>query len=65
MTAKESATWLAIISQEEALSRKLYPDSCLPVSAGGSGSFLISDSSDYDVEGVDDEPNIEMEDCKP
>lgn len=65
MTAKESATWLAIINQEEALSRKLYPDSCLPMSAGGSGSFIISDSSDYDVEGVDDEPNVEVEDCKP
>ncbi|KAG5239474.1 ETHYLENE INSENSITIVE 1 protein [Salix suchowensis] len=65
MTAKESATWLAIINQEEALSRKLYPDSCPPVSAGGSGSFLISDSSDYDVEGADDEPNVEAEDCKP
>lgn len=65
MTAKESATWLAIINQEEALSRKLYPDSCLPMAAGGSGSFIISDSSDYDVEGVDDEPNVEVEDCKP
>jgi ethylene-insensitive protein 3 len=65
MTAKESATWLAIINQEEALSRKLYPDSCLPMSAGGSGSLIISDSSDYDVEGVDDEPNVEVEDCKP
>ncbi|KAB5543953.1 hypothetical protein DKX38_012065 [Salix brachista] len=65
MTAKESATWLAIINQEEALSRKLYPDSCPPVSAGGSGSFLISDSSDYDVECADDEPNVEAEDCKP
>ncbi|CAK7325121.1 unnamed protein product [Dovyalis caffra] len=65
MTAKESATWLAIINQEEALSRKLYPDSCPPLSAGGSGSFIISDSSDYDVEGVDDESNVEVEDCKP
>lgn len=65
MTAKESATWLAIINQEEALSRKLYPDSCPPLSAGGSGSFVISDASDYDVEGVDDEPIVEVEDCKP
>ncbi|KAK3228586.1 hypothetical protein Dsin_000467 [Dipteronia sinensis] len=65
MTAKESATWLAIINQEEALSRKLYPDSCPPASAGGSGSFVISDSSDYDVEGVDDEPNVEVEEIKP
>ncbi|KAJ4720450.1 Protein ETHYLENE INSENSITIVE 3 [Melia azedarach] len=65
MTAKESATWLAIINQEEALSRKLYPDSCPPASAGGSGSFIISDTSDYDVEGVDNERNVEVEEFKP
>lgn len=66
MTAKESATWLAIINQEEALSRKLYPDSCPPISlAGGSGSYLLSDTSDYDVEGAEDERNVEVEECKP
>lgn len=66
MTAKESATWLAIINQEEALSRKLYPDSCPPISSGGgSGSYLVSDTSDYDVDGVEDEQTIEVEDCKP
>ncbi|KAL9451100.1 hypothetical protein AB3S75_012784 [Citrus x aurantiifolia] len=65
MTAKESATWLAVINQEEALSRKLYPDSCPPVSAGGSGSFIISDSSDYDVQGVEDDRNVEVEEIKP
>ena len=65
MTAKESATWLAIINQEEALSRKLYPDSCIPASTGGSGSFIISDISDYDVEGVDNERNVEVEEIKP
>ncbi|XP_060218257.1 ETHYLENE INSENSITIVE 3-like 1 protein [Lycium barbarum] len=62
MTAKESATWLAIINQEDALARKLYPDSypqgCLAV---GNGSFFISDASDYDVEGMDNERNNEME----
>ncbi|KAK4414255.1 protein ETHYLENE INSENSITIVE 3 [Sesamum alatum] len=65
MTAKESATWLSIINQEEALSRKLYPDSC-PTSSltAGSGSFLISDTSDYDVEAVEDDGNFEV-DCKP
>ncbi|KAL0397364.1 UNVERIFIED_CONTAM: protein ETHYLENE INSENSITIVE 3 [Sesamum calycinum] len=65
MTAKESATWLSIINQEEALSRKLYPDSC-PASSltAGSGSFLISDTSDYDVEAVEDDGNFEV-DCKP
>ncbi|XP_043724070.1 protein ETHYLENE INSENSITIVE 3-like [Telopea speciosissima] len=66
MTAKESATWLAIINQEEALSRRLYPDSCPPISsAGGSGSFVLSDSSEYDVEGVEDEPSFEVQECKP
>ncbi|KAL0557113.1 hypothetical protein IC582_005631 [Cucumis melo] len=65
MTAKESATWLAIVNQEEALARKLYPDKCPPVSICGSGSLLISDTSDYDVEGVEDEPNVEAEESKP
>ncbi|WMV11684.1 hypothetical protein MTR67_005069 [Solanum verrucosum] len=65
MTAKESATWLAIINQEEALARTLYPDSYPQGSlAVGNGSFFISDASDYDVEGVDDERNNEVE-CKP
>uniref|UniRef100_A0A0V0IMR3 Ethylene insensitive 3-like DNA-binding domain-containing protein n=1 Tax=Solanum chacoense TaxID=4108 RepID=A0A0V0IMR3_SOLCH len=65
MTAKESATWLAIINQEEALARTLYPDSYPQGSlAIGNGSFFISDASDYDVEGVDDERNNEVE-CKP
>ncbi|KAK4739016.1 hypothetical protein R3W88_002713 [Solanum pinnatisectum] len=65
MTAKESATWLAIINQEEALARKLYPDSYPQGSlAIGNGSFFISDASDYDVEGLDDERNNEVE-CKP
>ncbi|GLT50535.1 hypothetical protein SLA2020_240170 [Shorea laevis] len=67
MTAKESATWLAIINQEEGLSRKLYPDRCPPVSTGGSGSLVISDydACDYDVEVVDDGLNIEVEEVKP
>ncbi|CAL8116698.1 unnamed protein product [Prunus armeniaca] len=65
MTAKESATWLAIINQEEALARSLYPDRCPPLLTGGSGSFAISGTSDYDVEGIDDEQNVEIEDCKP
>ncbi|KAE8733788.1 Protein ETHYLENE INSENSITIVE 3 [Hibiscus syriacus] len=46
MTAKESATWLAIINQEEALARELYPESCPPLSSGGgSGSLVINDCS--------------------
>ncbi|NP_001315847.1 ETHYLENE INSENSITIVE 3-like 1 protein [Malus domestica] len=65
MTAKESASWLAIINQEEALARRLYPDRCPPPFAGGSESLTISGTSDYDVEGVDDDENVEIEDCKP
>ncbi|KAI3669057.1 hypothetical protein L6452_40278 [Arctium lappa] len=61
MTAKESATWLAIINQEEVLCRNIYPTACpLPTAASGGdgGSDMINDASDYDVEG-------ELEDCKP
>ncbi|KAL7174488.1 hypothetical protein ACSBR2_033691 [Camellia fascicularis] len=66
MTAKESATWLAIINQEEALARELYPDRCLPLlSSGGSGSFAINDCSEYDVEGPEDEPNFDVQEQKP
>ncbi|KAL3829841.1 hypothetical protein ACJIZ3_018643 [Penstemon smallii] len=61
MTAKESATWLAIINQEEALARKLYPDSSPPLAlSNGSGSYLMSDTSDYDVEGVEDDNSTEV-----
>ncbi|KAJ9189085.1 hypothetical protein P3X46_000416 [Hevea brasiliensis] len=66
MTAKESATWLAIINQEEALARELYPNSCPTLSsAGGSGSLVIHDCSEYDVEGVEDEPNFDVVEYKP
>lgn len=66
MTAKESATWLAIINQEEALARELYPDRCPPLtSSGGSGSLAINDCSEYDVEGAVDEPNFDLQGQKP
>ncbi|KAM7528275.1 hypothetical protein LguiB_031685 [Lonicera macranthoides] len=67
MTAKESATWIAIINQEESLARELYPECCLPLSSsGGSGSFTINDSSEYDVEGAQDEPEMfEVQEHKP
>ncbi|CAI9105925.1 OLC1v1004962C1 [Oldenlandia corymbosa var. corymbosa] len=66
MTAKESATWLAIINQEEALARELFPDRCPPLSSsGGSGSFAINDSSEYDVEGVEDDPSFDVQEQKP
>ncbi|CAI8586624.1 unnamed protein product [Vicia faba] len=66
MTAKESATWLAIINQEESLARELYPDYCPPMSSGGgSGSMVINDCSEYDVDGPEDESNFDVEDRKP
>ncbi|KAJ4724555.1 Ethylene insensitive 3 family protein [Melia azedarach] len=66
MTAKESATWLAIINQEEALARELYPDSCPTLSsAGASGSLVINDCNEYDVEGAEDEPNFDVVERKP
>ncbi|CAA0805947.1 Protein ETHYLENE INSENSITIVE 3 [Striga hermonthica] len=47
MTAKESATWLTIVNQEEALARELYPDRCPP---DGTGLFSLDDAGEYDVE---------------
>ncbi|KAE8700842.1 Protein ETHYLENE INSENSITIVE 3 [Hibiscus syriacus] len=66
MTAKESAAWLAIVNQEEVLLRDLYPDSCPPLSSGGgSGSFVLNDCSEYDVEGAEVEPNFDVQELKP
>ncbi|XP_022899388.1 protein ETHYLENE INSENSITIVE 3-like [Olea europaea var. sylvestris] len=66
MTAKESATWLAIVNQEETLARELYPDLCPPLSSsGGSGTFAVNDTSEYDVEGADDESNFDVQEQKP
>ncbi|CDY27563.1 BnaC01g32460D [Brassica napus] len=68
MTAKESATWLAIINQEEALARELYPESCPPLSSlsgGGNCSLLMNDCGQYDVEGFEKETRYEVEEVKP
>ncbi|CAL1404601.1 unnamed protein product [Linum trigynum] len=68
MTAKESATWLAIINEEEKLARELYPDFCPPLSSnggGGSGSLVINDCNEYDVEGGDDESSFDVREIKP
>ncbi|KAH6810796.1 Ethylene insensitive 3 family protein [Perilla frutescens var. frutescens] len=66
MTAKESATWLAIINQEEALARELYPERCPLLSAsGGSGTFAMNDSSEYDVDVGDEESNFDVHEQKP
>lgn len=59
MTAKESATWLAVVKQEEEMHRRLHPESCLPpppslTNCNGTVS-LSSSCSEYDVEGVDED----------
>lgn len=66
MTAKESTTWLAIITHEESLARELYPD-CFPpfCTSGVNSAFVISDASNYDVEGAVDEPNFDVQEQKP
>ncbi|KAJ0259051.1 ETHYLENE INSENSITIVE 3-like 1 protein [Hirschfeldia incana] len=70
MTAKESATWLAIINQEEVVARELYPESCPPLlssSSLGSGSLLINECSEYDVECFEKEQqqSFDVEELKP
>ncbi|XP_047980022.1 protein ETHYLENE INSENSITIVE 3-like [Salvia hispanica] len=66
MTAKESATWLAIINQEETLARELYPDHCPPLSGcSGSGTFPMNHSSEYDVDVGDEESNFDVQEQKP
>ncbi|KAL9233627.1 hypothetical protein vseg_008598 [Gypsophila vaccaria] len=59
MTAKETATWLAIVNHEEGIVRQLYPHLC-PLLIGGPGepSYVISDSGDYDVDGTVEEPIV-------
>ncbi|XP_008809629.2 protein ETHYLENE-INSENSITIVE 3-like 1a [Phoenix dactylifera] len=57
MTAKESATWLAVVKQEEELYIMLHPDAHPPPFSGSGVAGAISfnsSSSEYDVEGVDD-----------
>ncbi|KAD5960554.1 hypothetical protein E3N88_12026 [Mikania micrantha] len=45
---------------------KLYPDSCPPVSLSGpTGVYLVADTSDYDVDGVEDDQTVEADECKP
>ncbi|XP_073050863.1 protein ETHYLENE INSENSITIVE 3-like [Primulina eburnea] len=66
MTAKESTTWLAIINQEETLARELYPGCCsLLSSSGTSGTFTLNDSYEYDVEGANEDPNLDVQEQKP
>lgn len=73
MTAKESATWLAVVNQEEALARQKNPNACPPTNASvttHAGSLTFSSGSEYDVEGFEDDPNSiytnnDVQDCKP
>ncbi|KAK1364138.1 Ethylene insensitive 3 class transcription factor [Heracleum sosnowskyi] len=64
MTAKESAAWLAILNQEDSLSPKMYLDLCHTDSmVGCNGSYLACETSDYDVDGVEDIQKIDVEEC--
>ncbi|XP_073136037.1 protein ETHYLENE INSENSITIVE 3-like [Henckelia pumila] len=65
MTAKESATWLAIVNQEETLARELYPDCCPLLSSAGNGTFTLNDCYEYDVEGANHDPNFDVHEQKP
>ncbi|KAG6523125.1 protein ETHYLENE-INSENSITIVE 3-like 1a [Zingiber officinale] len=57
MTAKESATWLAVVKQEEELHIKFHPNA-RPLPSSGSaitGAFSFSSiAGEYDVEGVEE-----------
>jgi len=49
-TAKDTTIWLAVISYEERLARKMYPDSFLNLSCVGESSYASVETNDYDVE---------------
>ncbi|XP_031493496.1 ETHYLENE INSENSITIVE 3-like 1 protein [Nymphaea colorata] len=67
MTAKESSTWSAVVNHEELLARQMNPDACLPLSSlSGNGTIACNGSSEYDVDGYDDDDaNMEFLDRKP
>ncbi|KAM7280705.1 hypothetical protein ACFE04_007839 [Oxalis oulophora] len=47
-------------------SNSLYPDSCPTLSSsGGSGSLVVSDCSEYDVVGPDDDSHFDVQEIKP
>ncbi|KAG6530422.1 protein ETHYLENE-INSENSITIVE 3-like 1a [Zingiber officinale] len=48
MTAKESATWLAVLKQEEEMYMKLHPDACLAPSSGVVGGAEEGHNGDMD-----------------
>ncbi|KAI9082245.1 hypothetical protein K1719_035682 [Acacia pycnantha] len=62
MTARESAVWIAIVNQEEALARQLFPDYRPPSSSPIYGSSLPDECSEYEVEGILEASILELED---
>lgn len=64
MTAKESATWLAVLNQEEALARQqnnvagIFTSDGGALGGGGIGTLSFSSPSEYDVEGLDEFPGV-------
>ncbi|WOL12572.1 ethylene insensitive-like protein [Canna indica] len=63
MTAKEIATWLAVMKQEEDMYMNLHPDACHPQSSAGAVTGAISynsSSSDYDVEDIEEGKSEDM-----
>ncbi|KAL6896845.1 hypothetical protein ACP4OV_007417 [Aristida adscensionis] len=55
MTAKEIATWLAVLRQEEELYLKLHPGARPQPSSAAAVLSLDAGSGEYDVDGVDGE----------
>ncbi|KAK4279245.1 hypothetical protein QN277_016976 [Acacia crassicarpa] len=62
MTARESAVWIALVNQEEALARQLFPDYRPPSSSPICGSSLPDECSEYNVEGILEASILELED---
>lgn len=57
MTAKESATWLAVLSREEALSQQQNRGQIVGGTPGSAGVLTLSGSGEYDVDVYDDSPS--------
>lgn len=57
MTAKESATWLAVLNREEALSQQQIQGQIAGGTPGTAGAQALSSSGEYDVNDYDDSPS--------
>lgn len=64
MTAKENALWSSVLGQEDKLYKQLHPDAPCPQPSGCDGVSFSNSMSEYDVEGLDDEPNTDLIDQK-